>query len=133
MKGEISLFIHATEDEERIIASIFEVLRLNESENVFSFQRLTGHYGNPICYAKMNLSGKEVFKILGAILGALNPLDRDHLERNVEDFLDEKGNLHLRFNKQDLCLKRIALSYSGGVKISVKIKKENLLKLLRGE
>ena len=98
---EVRVFSHATEDEEKVLAAVCNVLPNEVSEGVV-FQRssLTGHHGNPILILEANIKEKQALPlVLDKIGRGLSSLDKETFEREINLHL-EKRNLYLRFDKQ---------------------------------
>lgn len=95
------VFAHATENSEKVITAIRNLLPTEFSESVvFQKTRLTGHHGNPIILIEAKLEDKQLLPVaLQKIGGNLTSLDKEHLENDIKLHL-EKRNLYLRFDKQ---------------------------------
>jgi RNA binding exosome subunit len=101
----IRVFAHATEDQERVITAVRNTLPEELAESaVFKKTGLTGHHGNPITLIEAELEDRQ--KLVGVLekLGkGLMSLDKETLNREIRLHL-EKGNLYLRFDKQQAFL-----------------------------
>ncbi len=98
---DVRVFAHATEDSEKVLAAVRNLLPINLGESVI-FQKtpLTGHHGNPIILFKAKLEDKKVLlEVLQKIGTGLTSLDKEQLECDVKLHL-EKRDLYLRFDKQ---------------------------------
>ena len=98
---DVRVFAHATEDSDKVIAAIRNLLPSELGESViFQKTRLTGHHGNPIILFETKLADKQglpaVLKKIGA---GLTSFDKEQLNDNMKLHL-EKRNLYLRFDKQ---------------------------------
>ena len=133
MKSSISLFVQSTEDKDRILSSLAEVFSIPNIPHIAEFMELKGHHGNPVTHVNLSLKGDEARGTLQTILERLSEADRDQLLGNLEDYLDERGNLYVRLDKQELCLKRLAMSQSDAVRIVVKPFRGELEELLGSE
>jgi RNA binding exosome subunit len=98
---DVRVFAHATEDSEKVLAAVRNLLPVNLGESlVFQKIRLTGHYGNPIVLFKAKLADKQVLpEVMQKIGTGLTSLDKEQLDCDVKSHLD-KRNLYLRFDKQ---------------------------------
>ncbi len=97
---DVRVFAHATEDPEKVLAAVRNLLPLELNEVVFQKTRLSGHYGNPIVLFEEKLADKQVLPAVLQKIGAgLTSLDKEQLDGNVKLHL-EKRNLFLRFDKQ---------------------------------
>lgn len=108
----ITVFSHATEDPEKVQTAIRNTLPETLSENIkFAKTALTGHHGNPIIFFEAKLTDKQALPAaLEKIAQALDPLDKETLGNEMKRHI-EKGNLYLRFNKQN--------AYQGTLKLSL--------------
>ena len=95
------VFAHATEDDEKVLTAVRNILPVAPSEDVvFQKTLLTGHHGNPIVLFETKLVDKQA--LVGGLrkIGAgLTMLDKATLENDLKLHL-EKRNLYLRFDKQ---------------------------------
>ena len=108
---EVRVFAHATEDPEKVLTAVRNILPVELGENaVYQKNRLTGHHGNLILLFKAKLADKQALQAVLQKIGAgLIALDKERLESNLKLHL-EKRNLYLRFNKQ--------FAYKGEVRFS---------------
>ena len=71
---------------------------------VFKKTGLTGHHGNPITLIEVELADRQLLLgLLRKIGNGLTALDKETLSREMSLHL-EKGNLYLRFDKQQAFL-----------------------------
>ena len=98
---DVRVFAHATEDSDKVIAAIRNLLPSELGESViFQKTRLTGHHGNPIILFETKLADKQVLPTVLKKIGAgLTSFDKEQLNDNMKLHL-EKRNLYLRFDKQ---------------------------------
>lgn len=101
----IRVFAHATEDQEKVLAAVRNTLPEALGEGlVFEKVSLTGHHGNSITLFEAKLTDRqalpEAFERIGSELTAL---DKETLNSELKLHL-EKGNLYLRFDKQQAFL-----------------------------
>lgn len=98
---DIRVFAHATENPEKVLAAVRNILPMELRENL-NFQKtgLTGHHGNPILLFETRLADKQVLPAVLRKLGAGLPvLDKETLANDLKLHL-EKRNLYLRLDKQ---------------------------------
>ena len=98
---DVRVFAHATEDSEKVLAAVRNLLpeELGE-EVVFQKTSLTGHHGNPIVLYEAKLVDKQALPAVLQKIGAgLTSLDKEQLDSDLRLHL-EKRNLYLRFDKQ---------------------------------
>jgi RNA binding exosome subunit len=116
--AEINLVLHATEDEDKVLKAIEDVL-LVPSER-FSSSPSQGHYKNKILLQKAILSSQEAGSLAKRVISLLNTADRENLSRLVHEHSDEKGNLYIRLDKQRMCQGRVSLSETDAIRIRFK-------------
>jgi RNA binding exosome subunit len=107
----IRVFSHATEDEERVIKAVRNTLPVELGESVvFKKMGLTGHHGNPIMLIEVELADRQLLmSVLEKIGNGLTALDKETLSQEMNLHL-EKGNLYLRFDKQQAFLGELRFS-----------------------
>lgn len=95
------VFAHATEDAEKVLTAVRNILPVALSEGaIFQKNLLTGHHGNPIVLFETKLVDKQaLIGVLRNIGVGLTVLDKETLENDLKLYL-EKRNLYLRFDKQ---------------------------------
>jgi hypothetical protein len=116
--AEINLVLHATEDEDRVLKAIEDVLQVQSKR--FSSSYSEGHFKNRIVLQKAILSSQEAGSLAKRIISLLNSTEREHLSRLVHEYSDEKGNLYIRLDKQRICQGRVSLSESDAIRIRFK-------------
>ncbi len=116
--AEINLVLHATEDEDRVLKAIEDVLQVQSKR--FSSSYSEGHFKNRIVLQKAILSSQEAGSLAKRIISLLNSTERGHLSRLVHEYSDEKGNLYIRLDKQRICQGRVSLSESDAIRIRFK-------------
>ncbi|HEX9261264.1 MAG TPA: RNA-binding domain-containing protein [Candidatus Bathyarchaeia archaeon] len=101
----IRVFAHATEDAEKVMTAVRRMLPETTGENVvFEKTVLTGHHGNPIVLLEAKLEDRLILPdVLQRIGNGLTALDKETLDSELKLHL-EKGNLYLRFDKQQAFL-----------------------------
>ena len=101
----IRVFAHATEDQERVIQAVRNTLPEELAENaVFKKTTLTGHHGNPITIIETELVDRQkLADALEKIGKGLTSLDKESLNNEMPLHL-ERGNLYMRFDKQQAFL-----------------------------
>lgn len=126
---KLAVHVHATEDENKVLASIKHILPMDVELRLKRF-RYTGFYGNPILRFEGTISGsklaKEIFThILSRIEGIIYP------GWIVERFDEKSNTLFLRLDKQAAYLGKIILGWGDDI-IHLMFKFPGFLKL-RGE
>lgn len=118
--ADIVFLVHATEDKDRVLNLVSSILIVDMNE--FESANLLGHWGNHIDIIKARLEGKPARDVTTTILTSLDTYDRKKLLYSLDNYTDEKGNLHLRLDKQKICEGKIELSDIDSIKIKFKPK-----------
>ncbi|MEB3774446.1 MAG: hypothetical protein GSR86_05935 [Desulfurococcales archaeon] len=106
----IRVYIHATEDEDKVIRAVRNIIPadiLEEADK--SIETYQGHYGNPIKVLRITISGGRVKDALESILGRLSPADKASMRSSLDERVDKTGTLHIRLSKQDALQGRLIL------------------------
>ena len=132
---ELRVFAHATEDAEKVLTAVRKLLPEEVSEAiVFEKSALSGHHGNPIVLFKSKLEDRQVLPgVLQKIGAGLTSLDKETLDDEVKLHL-EKGNLFLRFDKQQAFLGAHRFSSNDPIHVKVHFKNrttEEIISLCR--
>jgi len=126
LSSYIDIVVHATEDKRRIINSVISTLEIPLKEK-FDEIEYEGHWGNKILRLTSEIYKKDAQALMEKILRSLSFIDKDNLLTNLEKHIDEKGNFHLRLDKQRMCKNKISLSETEGIKIKFKINKNRII------
>ncbi len=117
VNAEINVVVHATEDKDIIIDSLRNVLLLDtEKIEIISSE---GHWGNKILLMRLWVFGHDSSDLLKKIFSSLIYYDKEILS-NIENFVDDKGYLYLRLDKQKLCKKKIRLGDNDSIRLKFK-------------
>jgi len=132
---DVRVFAHATEDPEKVLTAVRNILPEELSENaVFQKTSLTGHHGNPIMLFGTKLTEKQALPAALQKIGAgLTALDKETLEKNIKLHL-EKGNLYLRFDKQSAYQSEVRFSQNDPIHFKIHFKNktsEEIVKICR--
>jgi RNA binding exosome subunit len=121
---EVRVFAHATEDTEKVLTAVRNLFPEEIGEAMlFEKSTLSGHHGNPIVLFRAKLEERQVLpSVMRRIGGGLTSLDKETLDSELKLHL-EKGNLFLRFDKQQAFLG--ALRFSSNDPIHVKVHFKN--------
>jgi len=124
---DISFFAHATEDEDKVIGAVRQLLPAAQTENIiFNKSSLRGHHGNPITLFETRIKEKAIVRaVVGNLASGLSPLDKESLLREVKLHV-EKGNLYLRFDKQAAFQGKFKLGVSDPIRVRLRFKKNRL-------
>ncbi|MCX8185185.1 MAG: RNA-binding domain-containing protein [Sulfolobales archaeon] len=116
---ELSVFIHSTEDDEKVLQTLLNVVPANLRQVLAQHLRtqiLEGYYGNIIKQVKLSISKNVATEVLKHILCSLSKVDRDILLTTLESRVEERrARLHFRLSKQDLHLGKYVLSEGSDV------------------
>ncbi len=128
---EISAFVHATEDFEKVLQCIKSIVPFDFKFDVSSAK---GYYGNPITIINVRIKRKkEIKKILENILRKLSKEDRDRILSELDDRVD-KSRFFLRFDKFEAYNGRLKLGKGIQVVFTVSTyphRKEKVVECLR--
>jgi hypothetical protein len=116
--AEVNLVLHATEDQHKVLVAVEKALAVPAVN--FAGEPSEGHFGNRIMLAKAMLSSGDANCLATRILSALNSSDRQQLADRMEEYMDEKGNLYLRLDKQRICQGKVSLAETDAVRIKFK-------------
>ena len=120
---DVRVFSHATEDPEKVLTAVRNILPIELSENaVFQKTSLTGHHGNPIILFETKLADKQtLLAVLNKIGAELPSLDKETLASNMKLHL-EKRNLYLRFDKQSAYQSGLRFSQNDPIRFQIHFK-----------
>ena len=119
---DISILVHATEDENKILNHILENFRL--STNVVTIDRVKteGHWKNPILRLIISTSS-NIERLYTDLCDQLRiNYGSEDLDKYLKNNLDEKGSIYIRLDKQKLCAKALFLSDTDAVRMIFKKK-----------
>ena len=122
MNAEISSIAHATEDPDKVARAVENTLP-PELRTMVALRRshMTGHHKNPIVRLGVRLSDrKAVGRILENIGAGLMPLDRSALASEFRSFVDGKGVLYIRLDKQAAYFGNLRLRQDDPIRIRIK-------------
>ncbi len=115
---DIEFFIHATEDEAKVLKTVSETLRI--PQDAFGRTVLEGHFGNPIIIFKAHPTGREADTFVEKLTRFLIDTEKKKLILNMLSQIDEHGALYLRVDKQSLFTNRLTQSQVDVVRIKIK-------------
>lgn len=113
--AEINVVIHATENENKILRSINDALSI--STDKFSSTTSEGHWGNKIMLLTGIIDSNAAKALVLKIICSLNNVDRNLLSNFFDKYVDEKGNLYIRLDKQRICQGKMSLSENDSIRI----------------
>ncbi|MGZ4903561.1 MAG: RNA-binding domain-containing protein [Halobacteriota archaeon] len=130
-----STFVHATEEEERVLAALRVVI---PDEVPISKQHVTGHFGNPVVILKARIEqAQAIRRTLEVINEKLSKSELEHLKENAARYLDNDCNLFIRFDKQQAARGALQLGRKDPILVKLKLaaypaRRETALDLARG-
>jgi len=116
--AEIELVVHATEDRQKVLSVIEDVIGIKPQE--FAASNIRGHFGNEIMLLRANINGKQATEIAYKIAGMMSDADRAYMHSNFDLFVDSKNSLYIRISKQKLFERKIMLAQADSLKIRFK-------------
>ena len=117
IKVDASLYLHATEDEEKVMGSLEGVLGIRRDE--LSVNRTSGHYGNPITIVRATLFDDRALEVLREMVAHMDDAERRRLSRSLRDLIDERGRIYIRLDKQGLVMGRARMGHRDSVELVV--------------
>lgn len=119
---DISTIAHATEDLDKVNVALRTLLpeALRQRE-VFTRRYMQGHHNNPIvtCDAKFTRRA-EVEQFVGHFMSRLAKNERLLIERDLDLYSDEEGNLYIRIDKQQAFRGTVELGNEDPIRVRLK-------------
>jgi RNA binding exosome subunit len=128
---DIRVFSHATEDTERVLTAVKNILPSETTDTVtFKKNSLTGHHGNPITLYEARIKDKKVAQgVFARLCSGLSVMDKEVLSDEIDQHVD-KGNLYLRLDKQSAFLNEFKLGSADPIHIQIHFKKHRQTEVL---
>ena len=105
----VEAFSHATEDPAKVKQAISHIAP--DSDSDLQIESLRGHYDNPILLLRMRIEDRDrVERTLTIFSDKIQLEQKRTLAEDLDQHIDDRGWLYLRFNKQELYLERIVFS-----------------------
>ena len=117
LKVDVSLYLHATEDEDKVVESLGRVLGIGRDELVMD--RTSGHHGNPVVIVRATLVEEKAMDVLRELVARMDEVERERLSRSLEDIIDERGRIYIRLDKQGLVLGKVRIGRKDPVELVV--------------
>jgi RNA binding exosome subunit len=114
---EISCFVQATEDTEKVRDAIAGTLAIQQGPEQ---EDLEGHFGNSIVHLKWHLTGEQAWTSFQTLISLLGKDGRREIIRELHAYLDDHGALYIRLNKQTLVSGIASFSSSDPIRVRVK-------------
>jgi RNA binding exosome subunit len=120
---DLRVFAHATEDPERVLTAVRNVLPPElVGSVVFKRSSLVGHYGNPIVLFEARVKDRRLVQaVFAKLCSGLGLMDKEVLASEVSTHL-ERGNLYLRLDKQAAFLGELKLGSVDAIHVRVHFK-----------
>ncbi|CAN5681883.1 RNA-binding domain-containing protein [soil metagenome] len=119
---DISILIHATEDEKKMLNHILESFRLSANRVTIGCVKTEGHWKNPIMRLNITTSS-DIGRLFTDLCNELKiNLGSEDLDQYLKNNLDEKGSVYIRLDKQKLCARVFSLSDTDAVRMIFKKK-----------
>ena len=132
---DIRVFAHATEELERVVKSVQNILP-SDLVNTLSINKrdLTGHHGNPIILLEGRIKNRRMAQaFLGKLASSLRLMDKEKLGNEIDSHL-EKGNLYIRLDKQAAYLGEFKLGSTDSLHMRIHFRKphpEDVIEICR--
>jgi len=97
---DVSVFVHATEDESKVERAVRNIVPETIRDYIFKKQELSGHHRDPLTILSTRIRRKGAMEMLNKLIGSLTSLDQQRILDELEDRVDRSGNLYIRLDKQ---------------------------------
>jgi len=119
---DISILVHATEDENKILNHILENFKLSTNVVTIDCVKTEGHWKNPIMRLIISTSS-DIDRLYKDLCNQLRiNYGSEDLDQYLKNNLDEKGSVFIRLDKQKLCARALLLSDTDAVRMIFKKK-----------
>ncbi len=120
---EVSLFVHATEDLEKVLKAARNIFPAAYAQDLeFEKSIMHGYYKNPIIMLRLSIKERtKVAAFLKNLLSRLETDDRILLTSALGEYVDSKGTLYMRFDKQEALLNKIRLCSVDPILVKTKL------------
>ena len=124
---DISLFAHATEDEDKVMQAAQNLFPKKYSDNItFRRQNLHGHHKNPIVLFEARIKDKEIIQAFIKNLSSnLSIIDKQNVLEEIGRYV-EKGSLYLRLDKQAAYQGNFRLCTADPIRVRIRFRKSKL-------
>ena len=118
--AEISVFSHATEDEEKVKKAIKNLVPHIEIE--IEESKLSGHFEDPILLFTSKIEHrKEASELLAFIYKRFSSIDRLQIDSDLAERVDESGSIYFRLDKQKAYNGKVVLNDSDPIRVKLKL------------
>lgn len=124
---DISLFAHATEDEDKVMRAVQNLFPLKYLDNItFRRQNLHGYHKNPIVLFETRIKDKEIIQTFVENLSSnLSVVDKENLLEEISRYVG-KGSLYLRLDKQAAFQGNFKLCTTDPIRVRIRFRKSKL-------
>lgn len=124
---ELSLFAHATEDENKVLRAVRNLFPTEHLDNItFRRQNLRGHHRNPIILFETRIKdGETINAFVENLSSHLSVLDKQNLLEEIGRYV-EKGSLYLRLDKQAAFQGSFKLCTADPIRVRIRFRKSKL-------
>lgn len=124
---DISLFVHATEDEDKVMRAVQNLFPLKYLDSItFRRQNLHGHHKNPIVLFETRIKDKEIIQTFVENLSSnLSVVEKENLLEEISRYV-EKGSLYLRLDKQATFQGNFKLCTTDPIRVRIRFRKSKL-------
>jgi hypothetical protein len=120
---EVSTFAHATEDEDKVEKAMKNLLPEENRDLWITRKTLKGYHGDPITIVTGKIRTKKgATGVLRRVVQELSSLDQQRLLDELEERLDDGGNLYIRLDKQNAYLGKVRLLETDPVKMKFRLR-----------
>ena len=120
---EVSAFSHATEDEDKVEKAMKNLLPEENRDLWLTRRTLKGYHGDPITIVTGKIRTKKgATGVLRRVVQELSSLDQQRILDELEERLDDGGNLHIRLDKQNAYLGKARLLETDPVKMKFRLR-----------
>jgi len=117
---EISILIHATENENKVLNSIFKFMDYTQESTQVKSIKTEGHWKNPIIrlIISVNDGVDRIFEKLYALL--VEAYGENYANDYINTNTDDKGYIYIRLDKQNICKGNLMLSDRDAIRMVFK-------------
>ena len=116
LEVEIQVFIHATEDSQKIFDSFKNTFDLEQDD--FTIQNLQGHYENPISLVHGKIKKKKAASFVKKLVSSIPKKSIDEIMEDLENRCDSSG-LYMRISKQSLVEDKVEAAADDPIKLKI--------------
>lgn len=119
---EVEVYVHATESQEKVLDAVRNCMPTGMLQTLRSdLMTVEGHFGNPIVIVTLTGNGADpTLRLLRHIAERLTSAEREHVSRNLDQYIDEKGAFSIRLDKQRAYTDVVALGPSDAILIKAR-------------